>query len=83
MAMSQNAADKAHILWIPDVIILYYLASGQHLVEYEPLSHLMTTAFLMFSSEYKFFNQEFVDEEEYYEELDAMDDMDNLDIDFN
>lgn len=26
---------------------------------------------------------EFVDEEEYYEELDAMDDMDNLDIDFN
>ena len=27
--------------------------------------------------------QEFVDEEEYYEELDAMDDMDNLDIDFN
>ena len=43
----------------------------------------MTTAFLMFSSEYKFFNQEFVDEEEYYEELDAMDDMDNLDIDFN
>ena len=48
-----------------------------------PLSHLMTTAFLMFSSEYKFFNQEFVDEEEYYEELDAMDDMDNLDIDFN